>query len=192
MTLNYDFTAKAISQAGLEPQIDKMGMIEFHFNKPKVLAALGQDAKRTLMLGLKAYELPTSREVNTDTVSHLNGKINFATTPKDLTDGFSITIYDYINGPQRDMLHRWFDLVYDARKGYGELTSEIKVDAHAVLFGRNAAAARTDAAYVLWGLFPTNDPQLPSADYSGDGSIVEMKINFSLDDFDREPINPTS
>lgn len=179
--LPYDFTGARLQKAGLDPQLSHCGMIEFHIDQ------LVPGGKEVLMMGLKSVTMPNGRVINKDTVRHLNGAVNYPTQVEP-TDDITCVFYDYINGRQREVLHKWFDYVFDENTGLGRLASEIKANGHMVLFGQDGI---TRATYFLYGLFPLSDPPLPSVDYSS-SALVDMSITFSCDVIEDEAIGARS
>ncbi len=168
--LPYDFNAMRLGLSGGNPQLSNMGMIEFHIN------GLIPGGKEALILGLSSYTMPTPRKVNQESVDYINGVINYPSRPNAI-GLLSLEFNDFIDGRQREVLHKWFDLVYDERTGLGLPPSQVKTNAHMVLFGPNAI---TSVSYFLKGIFPMGDPDIPSIDY-GQGSIVKIKMDFSVD-----------
>lgn len=178
MPLPYDFTAGRLSKAGLDSQLSHCGMIEFQIN-----TLLGDNAKDVLMVGLSSFTLPTPRKMKKATIHYLNGAISVPTKVGAVGD-LQIVINDYINGRQREVLHKLFDLVYDERTGLSRLTSQMKFNAYVVLFGQDGI---TRAEYMLYGLFLLNDPSLPNIKFS-DSGIVDMTMDFSVDTIDDEHV----
>jgi len=181
MVLPYDFTASRLSRANLDPQLSHCGMIEFHIEE---LVPGGRDI---LMLGLKSFTMPKGRTMGKDTIRYLNGAINHPTQVSP-TDDLTCVFQDYINGRQREILHQWFDLVFDERTGLSHLASQIKADAHMVLFGQDGV---TRATYFLTGLWPTEDPSIPPIDF-GSGGFIDMSIGFSCDTIEDESLGSLS
>jgi len=170
MALPYDFNAMRLGLQGFQPQLSNMGMLEFHLN------GILPGAKEILMLSLKSIDMPNGRSVAIEKIPYLNGDIKHPGKVGDLGD-LSVTFYDYIDGRTREILHKWFDLVHDEKTGLGLPSALIKTNAHMVLFGRDGIARAT---YFLKGIWPTQEPSIPSIDFSN-GTIVTMAITFAVD-----------
>jgi hypothetical protein len=177
---NYPFNAIQLAQRRFNPQLGHMGMMEFHIDD------LVSGGKEILALGLANFSFPSPRKVSPVTVNYLNGVIRYPGKPGPI-EGFSATFVDYIDGRQREILHSWFDYVYDERTGVGGLPAQIKVDAHALLFGPDGIER---ASYLLYGVWPEGDPPLPGIDFGGGGGgVVEMQMQFSVDFIEEEFVN---
>jgi hypothetical protein len=147
-----------------------MGTIEFHIDN------IVPGGKEVLLLGLSSVTLPTPRKVNQEQINYLNGVVNYPSRPQAL--GLLTTEFnDFIDGRQREILHKWFDKIYDERTGLGSLPSDIKTEAHLVLFGPDGVKR---AAYYMKGVFPMGDPDLPNIAYDS-GAVVKMSVDFSVD-----------
>ena len=156
--------------AGFNPQLSNMGMIEFHIN------GLVPGGKEVLILGLSTITMPTPRKVLQSQVNYINGTINYPSRPGALGI-LTCEFTDYIDGRQREVLHKWFDGVYDEKTGRGKLPSDVKTNAHVVLFGPDSI---TRATYFLKGVYPESDPDLPRIDF-GTGTVVKITATFSVD-----------
>src|SRR3990172_10571926 len=124
MPLQYDFNARQLGSLGLSPQISNMGSIEFHIDRMPGLAG----GKQALLLGLSEIDLPSPRKATSGEIDYLFGSVHY---PQKI-DGvgtMKCTFQDYINGRQRDILHLWFDLIFDERTGLGAPIHLLKADA---------------------------------------------------------------
>jgi hypothetical protein len=175
MVLPYDFNARRLAMSGQNPQLDDGGMIEFQIND------LVPGGREVLMLALSSFDLPSPRSVPPQTINYLKGSVNVPGRPSAITT-FSCEFVDYIDGRQRDILHQWFDKVYNERTGLGLLPSDLKRDAYAVLFGPDGVER---ASYIISGVWPTSDPPPPRINYDG-GNIVKITMNFSCDWIEEE------
>jgi hypothetical protein len=169
----YDFNAMTLAHKRYNPQLDHLGSMEFQIDG----LGLGSNAQDVLTLGMQEFKLPEPRRVAKQPINYLNGVINVPGKPQAIGD-LTCKFVDYIDGSQRLILQKWFDLVYNEKTGRGGLSSQIKVSAYAVLFGPNGSTA---SSYKMEGVWLQNAPPLPSINYSGGGSIVTMDMFFSVD-----------
>lgn len=177
---SYDFTASRLAAKGMNPQMSHMGMLELHINE------LIPGAKEVLMLGFTSIDLPTAQSVQKKTIHYLHGSVNYPGKPESTGD-ITLTIQDYVDGRQREVLHEWFDKIYDKRTGLGELPSEVKTTAHIIFFNARGETTRT---YFVKGIFPLNDPGLPTINFSN-SDIVTMSVTLSNDGYELEKtVNP--
>jgi hypothetical protein len=174
--LNYDFNATALGSLGLAPQMSNMGMLELHLSRIGI-----PEGKAALMIGLSDFKLPETRKVSPETINYLFGSVNYPGKVGKAGD-LSCTFNDYINGRQRRVLHKWFDLVFDERTGLGAPVSDLKADGVAILFDRNGMPRMK---YEMHGLWPTQDPSFPNVDYKS-GSLVTIDMSFSVDWFEEK------
>jgi len=176
----YSFNAMHLAARRYNPQLINMGTIELHLDE------LIPGASRILSIGLKGFTMPQATTMASEPVKFMNGSINFPTEPE-VASTFKCTFVDYMDGGQRAVLHKWFDLVYDARTGLGMLPSDMKIDAHVVKFAVNGAVSHS---YYFFGIWPMTDPPMGDVSYEGGGggSILDMPIDFKMDGYEEEKL----
>lgn len=177
MPLRYDWNAMKLSEKGLNPFLNHMGMIEFEIDN---LVPGGRDI---LITGLSAVSnVPDPRKVSPVEIPYLNGSIKVPGPPGSIGD-LTCTFNDYLNGEQRRVLHDWFAEVYDERTGLSRrLISDVKTKAYLVMCGQDGESY---LEYVFMGLWPQNPPDIPALNFGGGrgggGGVVTMTVNFAID-----------